>query len=300
MAMTENNSNFQAKLAQAVELVNNTLAELVVKYDDIQDGLKKAIEYTLGGGGKRIRAAIVLWSCELVAGTINNDAKTAAAAVEMVHAYSLVHDDLPAMDDDDMRRGRATCHVAFDEATAILTGDALLTLTFEVLAKEISNSGVAVKMIGQLAEAAGPSGMVGGQLADLKAANSGGDRELLEYIHTNKTAKMFRAAAQMGALAAGADIDQLRALSEYGLRLGLGFQVADDILDVISTSEQLGKTAGKDLKGGKLTYPGLLGLEAAQELEAELADEAVKALDVFDEKADALRNLARSLVARTY
>ncbi|GAH77340.1 unnamed protein product, partial [marine sediment metagenome] len=165
----------------------------------------------------------------------------------MVHTYSLVHDDLPAIDNDDFRRGQPTCHKAFDEATAILAGDALLTLAFEILAKEIDEPAVAVSLIGQLAEAAGPAGMIVGQMADLKAPlkKTPATEQDLRIIHTNKTAKMFRCAAACGAICGGADEGQFECLCEYGLKIGLGFQIADDILDVCASSEQLGKTAGK-------------------------------------------------------
>jgi len=217
----------------------------------------------------------------------------------MVHTYSLIHDDLPAMDDDDFRRGLPTCHKVFDEATAILAGDALLTLAFEILAKEIDEPTIAVKLIGQLAQDAGPSGMIAGQMADLKAERSAGGEEILEYIHTNKTAKMFRCAAAMGAICGGAGKKQFECLCEYGLKIGLGFQIADDILDVSASSEQLGKTAGKDAKAAKCTYPAVVGIEKAKELQKKLADEAVAALEPFGKKADTLRQLAMALLERT-
>jgi len=242
---------------------------------------------------------LVLWCCELVSGGINRNAEIAAAAVEMVHTYSLVHDDLPAMDDDDFRRGRATCHKQFDEGTAILAGDALLTLAFEILAKEIDEPAIALRLIGQLAQDAGPGGMIAGQMADLKAEKTAGSEELLQYIHTNKTAKMFRCAAAMGAVCGGANKGQLRCLCEYGLKIGLGFQIADDILDVCASSEQLGKTAGKDARVAKCTYPAVVGLEKSKELAKKLADAAVAALLPFGPKADTLRQLALALLERT-
>ncbi len=293
-------------------IVNNMLRKLLAQDVGIDNDLKEAIKYTLEAPGKRIRSALVLWCCEVVSqpGRINRDAEVAAAAVEMVHTYSLVHDDLPAMDNDDLRRGQPTCHRAFDEATAILTGDALLTLAFEVLAERISEPAIAVKLIRQLAHDAGPAGMIAGQMADLKAENStpvpaatkqmqAGTKELIQFIHTNKTAKMFRCAAAMGAICGGANDVQLNALCEYGLKTGLGFQIADDILDASATSEHLGKTVGKDVKAGKVTYLKLLGMEKSRQLEKRLADEAVAALEQFGKEANILRQLAAALLQRT-
>jgi len=217
----------------------------------------------------------------------------------MVHTYSLVHDDLPAMDDDDLRRGRPTCHKKFDEATAILAGDALLTLAFEILAKEIDEPTIAVRLIGELAGAAGPAGMIAGQLADLKAEKGQGGEEMLEYIHANKTARMFRCAAAMGAISGDANENEYKSLCEYGFKLGLGFQIADDILDVSASSEHLGKTAGKDAKAGKRTYPAVIGVEKSKQLAKKLADEAVMILEPFGPEADTLRKLAIALLERT-
>ena len=240
-------AEFKNQLEVKAKLVNDSLRELLANQVSIDSSLADAMKYVLESGGKRVRSALVLWCCELVSGEINHNAKIAAAAVEMVHTYSLVHDDLPSMDNDDMRRGKPTCHKAFDEATAILTGDALLTLAFGVLADEVSKPAIAVELISQLASASGASGMIAGQMADLKAENTKGSEQLLEYIHTNKTAKMFGCAAAMGGICGGASREQFGSLCEYGLKIGLGFQVADDILDICGTSEQLGKTAGKDI-----------------------------------------------------
>jgi geranylgeranyl diphosphate synthase type II len=292
------NLDFNASLSEKVQIVNDTLQQVLARQQDIQEDLRQAMHYTLSGPGKRIRSALVLWCCELIAGRENAEARTAAAALEMVHTYSLVHDDLPAMDDDDLRRGRPTCHKAFDEATAILTGDGLLTLAFEVLADGIGDAALAVKLIGELARAAGPAGMIAGQVADLKAESTVGSVAMLEYIHTNKTAKMFRCAAAMGALCGGASAEPLRILGEYGLKIGLGFQIADDILDVSASSEQLGKTAGKDLKAAKCTYPAVVGIEKAKELERQLAHEAVALLEPFGAEAAVLRQLALALLKR--
>jgi len=290
--------NFNALLSKKATFVNNTLRFLLTQ-QPISGDLREALIYVIEAPGKRVRSAVVLWCCELVGGKINHNAEIAAAAIEMVHTYSLVHDDLPAIDNDDFRRGQPTCHKVFDEATAILTGDALLTLAFEILAKEIDEPAVAVRLIGQLAEAAGPSGMIAGQMADLKAEKSRGTEELLQTIHTNKTAKMFRCAVACGAICGGADKSQFDCLCEYGLKIGLGFQVADDILDVCASSEQLGKTAGKDARADKCTYPAVVGIEKSKQLAKKLADEAVVLLTPFGQKADTLRQLAIALLERT-
>jgi geranylgeranyl pyrophosphate synthase len=203
------------------------------------------------------------------------------------------------MDDDDLRRGQPTCHKAFDEATAILTGDALLTLAFEILADDIDQPIVAVRLISQLAQEAGADGMIAGQMADLRAERSVGTKKMLEYIHINKTAKMFRCATAMGAICGGATKKQFDCLCEYGLHVGLAYQIADDILDETASSEQLGKTVGKDLKAAKCTYPAVVGLEKAREVQQKLTSEAVAMLKPFGPKADTLREFATVLLERT-
>ncbi len=290
--------SFNSQLQQKAQFVDELLKRLLAS-QQIDGQLKEALSYTLSAPGKRLRSVLVLWCCELIGGQVNHNAEIAAAAIEMVHTYSLIHDDLPAMDNDDLRRGLPTCHKAFNEATAILTGDALLTLAFEILAKEVDEPAVAVKLINQLAQDAGPAGMIAGQMADLEAENGKGDKKLLEYIHINKTAKMFRCATVMGAICGGATNGQLEALSEYGLKIGLSFQIADDILDVSASSEHLGKTAGKDAKAAKCTYPAIVGIQEARELEKKLIEEAMLALKDFGRKADTLRQLAMALLKRT-
>jgi geranylgeranyl diphosphate synthase type II len=292
-------TDFSSELETKRVLVNDTLRRLLAEQEQIDRALMEALKYTLETPGKRVRSALVLWCCGVVSGHLNRNAEIAAAAIEMVHTYSLIHDDLPAMDNDDLRRGRPTCHKAFDEATAILAGDALLTLAFEVLAKQIDEPAVAVELIGLLAEAAGPAGMIAGQMADLKAQNGRGSEKLLQTIHTNKTAKMFRCAAVMGAVSGGAGQSQIDCLSEYGLKIGLGFQIADDILDVSASSEHLGKTAGKDIMAGKATYPAVVGIKKSRQTAKRLADEAVAVLEPFGPEADILRQLAMALLKRT-
>jgi len=294
-----NQVNFKVALVDKAELVNSALIEVLQKQPDIIGWLKTAIKYCLESPGKRIRGTLVLWCCELVADAVNRDAQVASAAIEMVHTYSLVHDDLPAMDDDDLRRGQPSCHKKFDEATAILTGDALLTLAFEILAAEISETDIAVRMIRTLASACGPAGMIEGQIADLQSQNSRGTVDILRHIHINKTAKMFAASAAMGAISGGANDEQIEHLLKYGLKLGLGFQIADDILDVSASSKQLGKTSGKDARQGKVTYPAVVGMAESRRRAEKLCEEAVESLDIFGARADILRQLAVALLERT-
>ena len=291
-------TNFNALIRRKAQAVNFALKR-ILDFQKTNKELKEALNYTLNTPGKRIRSVLVLWCHEMLKETVDHNVEMASAAIELVHTYSLIHDDLPAMDDDDMRRGVPTCHRVFDEGTAILTGDALLTLAFEVLAREIEPAEMAVKLIGQLAHDAGPTGMIGGQMADLKAEDSVCDEKTLEYIHTNKTAKMFRCATAMGAITGGANKKQYDSLCEYGMKIGLSFQIADDILDVTASSEQLGKTAGKDVIAVKCTYPAIVGLEKAQEIQKQLTDEAIDALKPFGKKADTLRQLASNLLDRT-
>jgi geranylgeranyl pyrophosphate synthase len=295
----DTSSSLKPDLAVKAALVEQILADLFDRQTEIPPRLKEAMEYMMSGGGKRIRAALAMWACEVVSGKLNRQAQVAAAVVEMVHTYSLIHDDLPAMDDDDMRRGKPSCHKQFDEATAILAGDALLTLAFEMLSTDIKNSDTAVRMIRTLSEAAGPSGMIAGQVADMNSPHANGSMQRLQYIHMNKTAEMFAASTALGALAGGATDEQLSAMIEYGMKIGLGFQIADDLLDITASSEQLGKTAGKDAEQGKLTYPALVGEEKSREIFEKLTCEAVCALQIFGKEAETLRQLAMELLDRT-
>ena len=291
-------SEFKEELSQKAYLADDAIRRIFSSQPDIEPRLRETMQYTLGAGGKRIRAAVIMWSCEAVAGVLNEDAKYAAAAMEMVHCYSLVHDDLPAMDNDDMRRGQPTVHKKWDEATAILAGDSLATLPYEVLSTKVTDPKVAVKLIEILATVSGPSGMIAGQMADLMAEKTQFTPEMLEYIHVNKTAKMFSGAAAMGAACGGADAETLQAFAAYGLKIGLGFQVADDILDVTGSTEELGKTAGKDVEQEKATYPKLFGLERSKEVLQKLSSQAVESLGSIGEKANILRHLAVYLAER--
>jgi geranylgeranyl diphosphate synthase, type II len=253
--------------------------------------LREAIEYSLLAPGKRLRPQLVLFAAAACGGEIER-ALPAAAAVEMVHAYSLVHDDLPAMDDDDLRRGRPTCHKQFDEATAILVGDALLARAFEVLAKEIKPPTLAARCCAELAQAAGATALVGGQADDLDAQFGNLSRTQLESIHRRKTGALFRIALRLGALVAEASAEQLRALEQFGAHLGLAFQVVDDLLDVSGSEGHVGKRLNKDSRQGKATYPTVLGASESREYADQLIDEACAALGVFGESAAPLRELA--------
>jgi geranylgeranyl diphosphate synthase type II len=260
--------------------------------------LAAAMRYSVLGGGKRLRPVLALMAAEACGGD-RAAALAAACALELVHAYSLIHDDLPAMDDDDLRRGRPTCHKAFDEATAILAGDALLTLAFELLARHVRPTAAAADCARALAEAAGAAGMVGGQMADLQSeGRRDGTLAALEAIHRRKTGALLRAAVRIGALVAGADPARLDALEHYGRAVGLAFQIVDDVLDVQGDEAKLGKRVGKDSGLGKWTYPGLLGVEGSRRRAGQLADEAVAALAPLGERGARLRALALDLVER--
>jgi geranylgeranyl diphosphate synthase type II len=266
---------------------------------DCPERLAEAMRYSLLAPGKRLRPAMVLMACEAVGGGIDRGL-VGAVAVEMVHAYSLVHDDLPAMDDDDLRRGRPTTHIQFDEATAILAGDALLAASFEQLTSDALPPQIAIECLRTLAHAAGPECLVGGQAEDL-AAEKGGEQTLLrlEAIHRRKTGALFDASIRIGGLIGGGNKDAIAALHRYSRPLGLAFQVVDDCLDHTATAESLGKRTGKDQARGKLTYPGLLGLDAAKDLAATLVAESLSAVDVFGNAAWRLRWLARFVLDRT-
>jgi geranylgeranyl diphosphate synthase, type II len=238
-------------------------------------------------------------SCQ-TCGCDSTRALPAACAVEMVHTYSLIHDDLPAMDDDDMRRGRPSCHARFGEATAILAGDALLAQAFEVLAGGIDPPAVAARCCAELAAAAGPCNLVGGQQDDLNAEFARLGTEQLESIHRRKTGAMIRVSLRLGGIAAGADESQLAALSTYGEKLGLAFQIVDDLLDLVGTEASLGKRAGKDSGHGKLTFPAVLGVAESRQRAEQQIEAAIDALAPFGARANSLAGLARYVLERNY
>lgn len=296
-------SNLQSYQRFCEERINPFLEQLfVAPHPDLQR-LYQAMHYSVMNGGKRIRPLLAMASCQALAGE-PEQAIAPACAVELVHAYSLVHDDLPAMDDDDLRRGQPTTHIAFDEATAILAGDALQTLAFDILSNASLTPGndyQRLQMIQTLAQASGAAGMVGGQAIDLAATGHSVNQIQLERIHRHKTGALISASVRLGALASGkADSAQLNALAHYANAIGLAFQVQDDILDITASTETLGKQQGSDSQQHKSTYPALLGLEQAQAYAMQLRDDALQALDIFDNKADILRQLADYIVKRTH
>jgi geranylgeranyl diphosphate synthase type II len=266
------------------------------------------MRYSLSAGGKRLRPILVLAAAEAVGGRSSPALLAVAASLELIHTYSLIHDDLPAMDNDDVRRGRPTSHKVFGDALAILAGDGLLTLAFELLTRPDVAGAVPsrrlVRVIQEIAVAAGYQGMVGGQLLDLQAEGSGAPRAVsideagLERIHRRKTGALIRASVRAGGLVGGARATALAALSRYGERIGLAFQIMDDILDVEGTTAELGKAVHSDRSKGKATYPSLLGLDASKKKLAEAVEEAVGSLAAFDGAADPLRAIARYIASR--
>ncbi|HJQ25063.1 MAG TPA: farnesyl diphosphate synthase [Blastocatellia bacterium] len=280
--------------------VNQWLDALVPSEATPPERLHRAMRYSLMAGGKRLRPILVLAAGESF-GAATDDLMPAACAIEMIHTYSLIHDDLPAMDNDDLRRGRPTCHKAFDEATAILAGDALLTQAFRVLAGEAPhlNAGRQIRVIREISNAASTiDGMIGGQMADIENEGKPVDEATLEYIHRSKTGALITAPVVVGGLLAGVSEPELDKLRAYGQRIGLAFQIADDILDVTSTSEQLGKTAGKDLAAHKATYPALHGIENSEARMQQLVAEAIEIVAGLGVNSTVLAELARFIVAR--
>ena len=265
--------------------------------------LREAMSYSLLAGGKRLRPVLVLMACEACGGD-SEAALPAACALEMIHTYSLIHDDLPAMDDDDYRRGRLTNHKVFGDALAILAGDALLTLAFEVVARDVRPAAVAAACCADLAFAAGACGMVGGQVADVESENRSGhgadSLEHLQSIHRRKTGRLIRSALTMGGRIALADVATLGTLDHYGTCIGLAFQIADDVLDVTGTQDKLGKGVGKDAGHGKLTYPGLIGLERSRQMARDLIDEACLAIAPWGERGRRLEALAHFVLERDH
>lgn len=281
-----------------MERSDHQLDQLLSASTSASGQLLDAMRYSVFNGGKRFRPVLAYAACQAITGQIE-DADAPAAAVELIHSYSLVHDDLPAMDDDDLRRGQPTCHIKFDEATAILAGDALQTAAFTALLKH-NNPGHLPKLLSELTQASGSLGMVAGQMIDLASVGHTLDVAALENMHRHKTGALICASVRMGAIAGNASETQLSALTTYAQALGLAFQVQDDILDVEGDTSTLGKQAGADAALDKPTYPALLGLEQAKAKAHELVDTALSALEGFGPEAHLLRELARYVIQRNH
>jgi geranylgeranyl diphosphate synthase type II len=287
-----------SKLAGLRQQLEQALAQSLQLPPACPPLLLNSMRYSLLAGGKRLRPLLVLLACEACGGDLQT-AFPAACAIEMIHTYSLIHDDLPAMDDDDLRRGQPTNHIKFGEATAILAGDGLLTRAFEVLVSGLADKQVAATCCVDLASAAGPEGMVGGQQADLEAESQGvSDVAHLEAIHRRKTGRLLCSALTMGGRIAGAAPEVLQQLTVYGEAIGLAFQIADDLLDVTGDQEKLGKGVQKDSGLGKLTYPGLLGIDESRQRAELLIARACQAVSVLGDNADALRQIAQYVIQR--
>jgi len=287
-------------LARRAAEVNQSLGALMPSEDTPPEKLHRAMRYSLFAGGKRLRPALVLASGEAM-GAATEDLMPAACAIEMIHTYSLIHDDLPAMDNDDLRRGLPTCHKAFGEATAILAGDALLTLAFRVLAKESAAQDPERRLavINEIAAAAGSFyGMISGQMADIESEGKQVDAHTIESIHRAKTGALIGASVAVGGIIARASDDEIARLRSYGQMIGLAFQIADDILDVTSTSEQLGKTPGKDQAANKATYPAIHGIPASEARACQLIEDAVASVQALGRDTRALEEIARFIIAR--
>ena len=286
-------------LEQGQRLADAALDRLIPLETEYPESIHKAMRHSVFAGGKRLRPVLCMEAGRMVAGSLPARIEELGAALEMLHTYSLIHDDLPALDNDDLRRGRPTCHKAFGEAIAILAGDALQTQAYEVLARLKCPSEARVRIIEEIAHGTGTvDGMIGGQVVDLESERIRPTAEMLEYIHRSKTAALITASLVSGGLYAGAKDNQVAKLRAFGLAIGLAFQIVDDVLDVTQTSEQLGKTAGKDTASEKATYPALFGIEASVARADALVNQAFSELDSFGERAEPLKELARFLVER--
>ena len=286
-------------LEQGRITTDEALERLLPHASQYPTSIHKAMRHSVFAGGKRLRPILCIETARMMQGCVPLGVEELGAALEMLHTYSLIHDDLPALDDDDLRRGRPTCHKVFGEATAILAGDGLQTYAYEVLAKLQCSAEARVAIIAEIAHATGTvDGMIGGQVMDLEAEHTRPDARTLEYIHRAKTGALLTASVVSGGIYAGANEQQVHCLHEFGTNIGLAFQIVDDVLDVTQTSEQLGKTAGKDTASEKLTYPGLFGIEASLTKADELIGKASAALNDFGEAANELRGIADFLVKR--
>jgi geranylgeranyl diphosphate synthase, type II len=286
-------------LAQGQAATDDALERLIPQASQRPSSIHQAMRHSTFAGGKRIRPILCMEASRVISASLPEGVEDLGAALEMLHTYSLIHDDLPALDNDDLRRGRPTCHKVFGDAIAILAGDALQTQAYEVMSKLRCSAEARVRIIEEIARDTGTvDGMIGGQVVDLEAEGSKPDAETLEYIHRAKTAALITASVVSGGIYAGAKPEEVQKLRSFGQSIGLAFQIVDDILDVTQTSEQLGKTAGKDTAAEKTTYPALFGIEESSRKADALIESASSALSVFGSRAETLKALADYLVQR--
>ena len=289
----------QETLREGQQLADAALDRLIPLETQHPVSIHKAMRHSVFAGGKRLRPILCMEAGRMVAVSLPSGIEELGAALEMLHTYSLIHDDLPALDNDDLRRGRPTCHKVFGEAIAILAGDALQTQAYEVLSRLKCSAEARVRIIEEIAHGTGTvEGMIGGQVVDLEAEHTKPSPEMLEYIHRSKTARLITASVVSGGFYAGAKDSEAGKLRAFGMAIGLAFQIVDDVLDVTQTSEQLGKTAGKDTASEKATYPALFGIEKSQQKADELVDKAFRELETFGPRAENLKELARFLIER--
>ena len=294
-------TDIKTYLEKRKNTVDKTLESLILPAKTFPSTVFEAMRYSLFAGGKRVRPVLAIAASEAI-GAGTDGLLPIAGALELIHTYSLIHDDLPAMDDDDFRRGKPTCHKVYGEAIAILAGDGLLNSAFEVLSdprrlKSVTPARL-LAIIREISTASGVLGMVGGQVVDMESEGKDIDFATLEYIHTHKTGALIRASVRVGALYAKAGKLQLKTLTRYGEMVGLAFQIADDILDITGKQEVIGKDAGSDIIKGKKTFPSLYGLEESRRRAEEVVDGALEALKNFDKRADPLRDLAKYIITR--
>lgn len=296
-----NKEALRLEVNERVKLIDKALDKYLPSADKVPETIHKAMRYSVFAGGKRLRPVLCLAAAEAVGGDLK-EVPAAACALELIHTYSLIHDDLPAMDNDDYRRGKPTNHKVYGDAIAILAGDALLTLAFQLIAECGLESGISPHVAGQVikevALAAGSLGMIGGQVVDIESENKEIDQDTLTFIHTHKTGALFQASVRAGAMLGGATPEQLAQLTRYAECLGLAFQITDDILDVEGDSAKLGKAVGSDERNKKSTYPARYGLAESKQLARQSVEEAIAALQGFDERADILRYIAAYLLER--
>jgi geranylgeranyl diphosphate synthase type II len=297
--MKEMAADVKSLLQQGAELTDRALEKLIPSAETVPASIHSAMRHSTFAGGKRLRPVLAMQAGFTIAGSLPKGIEKLGAALEMLHAYSLIHDDLPALDNDDLRRGKPTCHVAFGEAIAILAGDALQTRAFEVLAGLDCPPAATVQIVGLIANAVGTvDGMIGGQVLDLESEHMKPTPELVEAIHRAKTGALIRVSVVAGGVYAGATADDIVRLDCFGRKAGLAFQIVDDVLDMTVDSEQLGKTAGKDQATEKATWPAVYGIDQSRRDAAQLIDEAFAALDPYGSHAEGLKAVARYLVER--